>query len=399
MSTTTKQSRINPELCNRISELARSGQTLLEICETVGQPINLVHGILLSSGVSLAQVRSQREQRRRIDDGIWQMVCQLGLDGETIQAISTSLSQPTHVVAKILRHANISPMEIRRARRERARLEQDNERRSARHRIQAYLTERYASGETFQEIAETLGVTREAVRKRMVAAGFSPRDVRRRAEQTRANELATLTAAADSWVEQHIGCTMAELASELGRPEDKALALLSKRSVRLLIHQDETKDNSPHKNTRWSPSAIVAALQQAAEIHSPLSKTEYQNLVNQRTINGPSSSRLIHIYGSWANTCQAAGIQPHEIAAINYTRQWTREEMVQGIYDFIRESENLSKDSYETWRKCGRNLPGYLTLSNEFGGWRNSIVAGLRRHRCEWAVTDETAATIASEKN
>lgn len=397
MSTTTTQTKVNPELRNRISELALSGQTLLQICETVGQPIHLVHGILLASGVSPAKVRRQQEQRRLVDDGTWQNVCQLALTGATTRAISTSLSQPTHVVTKILRQANISPMNIRRAQRERAQLEQESERHSARLRAQANLIERYSSGETLQEIADTLGVTREAIRRRMVAAGVSPRETRRQAEQTRATELAALTATANSWVQQHIGCTVTELASELGLPEDEAVALLSPRSARLVIHQNEIKDTSPHKNTKWSRSAILAALQQAAEIHSPLSKNEYQNLVNQRTVNGPSSSRLVHIYGTWASACHAAGIQSHEIPAINYTRQWTREEMIQGIYDFLRECENLSKDSYETWQKCGRNLPGYLTVSNEFGGWRNAIVAGLRRHRRERTGAAKPATNVTTD--
>jgi hypothetical protein len=73
--------------------------------------------------------------------------------------------------------------------------------------------------------------------------------------------------------------------------------------------------------------------------------------------------------------------------------------MVQGIFDFLEESENLSKDSYETWQKCGHNLPGYLTVSNEFGGWQNAIVAGLRRHRREWASGGNSAATIAPGEN
>lgn len=397
MSTTTTPTRINPELCNRISELALTGQTLLQICEAVGQPIHLVHGVLLASGVSPAKVRRQQEERRLVDDGTWQKVCQLALNGETLHQISVSVSQPTHVVTKILRQANISPMNIRRAKRERAQLEQESERHSAKLRAQASLIERYSSGETLQEIADTLGVTREAVRRRMVAAGVSPRETRRQAEQTRATELAALAATANSWVQQHIGCTVTELASELGLPEDEAVALLSRRSVRLVIHKDEIKDTSPHKNTKWSRSAMLAALQQAAEIHAPLSKSEYQNLVNQRTVNGPSSSRLIHIYGTWASACQAAGIQSHEIPAINYTKQWTREEMIQGIYDFLRECESLSKDSYETWQKCGRNLPGYLTVSNEFGGWRNAIIAGLRRHRREWITSDKSEATVATD--
>lgn len=399
MSTTTTQARINPDLFNQICQLALSGQSLLEICEKVGQPIHLVHSALLASGVSASKVRQQQKQRRLVDEGVRQKVCQMALNGDTVREISTSVLQPTHVVTKILGQANISPMNIRRAQRERAQQEQEIAFRAAKLRLQEAFVERYASGETLQEIAATMGVTAEAVRRRMVRAGISPRETRRQVGHTRATELAALSATANQWVQQHIGCTVTELASELGLAEHESMALLSRRSVRLVLHRDEIGDASPHKNTKWSRSAILAALQSAAEIYSPLSKNEYQNLVHQQVVNGPSASRLIHIYGTWATACDSAGVLPHETPAINYTRQWTREDMVQGIFDFLKESENLSKDSYETWQKCGHNLPGYLTVSNEFGGWQNAIVAGLRKHRRKWASSGNSAATIAPGEN
>jgi hypothetical protein len=229
-------------------------------------------------------------------------------------------------------------------------------------RIRALRTE----GQTLQQIADAVGVSRERVRQVLVRIGGpTASEVRAAAEAQRLATAADLTARIRQDVAAHPGSTREEIASRLGVGKSEVHAHLPEDLRPQVVNPAASSERV------WSERDIMAALTAAATYSYPLSAGDYEALLRAGEIRGPSVARVAQLYGNWSAACVRAGVEATSPKRRNYQSKWTDADMLGFVRDYLSSPGCRGTfHGYDPWRrKTGFDAPSSALLRSRLGSW------------------------------
>lgn len=227
-------------------------------------------------------------------------------------------------------------------------------------------------------IAETFGLSTEAVRRIVLASGIDLKGERERAEQKSLAFKSEVTA----WVLDHPGCSLSEIASAFELNISTITDFLERRIRHLVI--DNNTASPMLGRFRWTDDQMVASLQAASVGIDALSQDNYDIIRKSNNHDWPSGILILKRFGKWSAACAAAGVQPGRAMRENYDPKFTLEEVAEALADFLMISPSGSVDAYELWAKENPGSPSSGSIRNYLGSWTDARLAALELLRWRW---------------
>lgn len=323
------------------------------------------------------------------DSALTEQVKALAEQGLTIHAIARKVGLSESVTYDIIRSLDIeAPWKIRRRLRkqkedeQRARQAAEKSRPNPQH---LEIVSRYASGETLQQIANSIGRSRERIRQIITENGHSPKALRKATRDRELQRNRTLGDTVEAWIENHKGCTQNEVEQEFSCTWMEISGNIGTRARQLVFDPDQSAVEQ-NFSAQWTNEQAVNALQEASKHCTPLTKTAYDKLRQNGSVFGPSGSKIVHIYGAWTVACEAADVQCGATLRNHYTSRWSMHELIEAVKLFMCESESLSVEAYERWRASRTGLPSSVLLRAKLGTWTDIRKRVLQLFRNQWCV-------------
>lgn len=266
------------------------------------------------------------------------------------------------------------------------------------YRIDLAVAKRVLEGETLRQVGDSIGVTRERIRQRLKRVGVSRQKIRQ-LEATQRTERKKLDSElhrmqlplVEDFVRKHPGCFEHEIASHFGMPTSNIPKLVTNVSWLVLKSQDvEGKRVSDLPSILEARRKSIAALKTAATFCFPVTGVEYDSLLRQGMMAGPSRMRVIQVFGSWKAACAEAGVECGVgVLAIGQTANWTTTELVESVAAFlVDETFRGASYQYDEWRdkhNHNNDIPSFGTVRKRLGpSWRDVRRQALLSLRHRW---------------
>jgi hypothetical protein len=128
---------------------------------------------------------------------------------------------------------------------------------------------------------------------------------------------------------------------------------------------------------KWSDSEILDALRAAwaaistTESVSALTYARYNQLVRDEIIEGPSSVRVLQVFGSWAEAAEKAGVPAGKKPNRTFTSAWTDEEILEDVRRYLADPNTRgSFAGWNAWKKANApQAPSGAMILNRLGHW------------------------------
>jgi hypothetical protein len=229
---------------------------------------------------------------------------------------------------------------------------------------------------TLDEVGESEGVTREAIRQRLKALGITPRSLE---ETRRLRELREIDNQADAIRANFLRTRdISETSTALGLP-----AAWVKRYLRANIPDYVILTRVPRTVAkRYSTEDLHESLKSAAAANGDnnLAAADYDSYVAAHTTLSdgrprPSKQAMALRYGSWRNALEAAGLpaNPHGGPA----KEFTEAEAVAAVVQCWRTTGTPpTAEFYDTWQRNTLGMPSTSTVRKLTGSWNGLLARG-----------------------
>lgn len=125
-------------------------------------------------------------------------------------------------------------------------------------------------------------------------------------------------------------------------------------------------------------AALREAYRRLDDRSKGLSRKKYAALMKDE--DAPAAATFIRRYGSWSEACNKAGITSSPSRRGNYTREWTDDDIVDAVIDFIDETGETAYHPYARWATANGRPSGPL-LVTRLGGWATVRRLAIERQR------------------
>jgi transcriptional regulator len=242
-------------------------------------------------------------------------------------------------------------------------------------------------GLTLDEIGNLMGVTRERIRQIIKSLGveIDLEQIKQQREKAilsehSAENMKIFNSICENW-DEFKAKNIRSIALEFGISESRLAKCISRiQYVYLKANQDYTISKS------WTDSQCIISLVNASTYAFPLTVLRYRQLLDERTIDGPTVAIFIQRFGSWVNACTLAGVEYGE-ALREYDRTWSDNELLGFVRRFMhqREDGRWSIEKYEDWRKRPEvDGPSVGLLRLYLGTWSEIRVLAIELHAPEF---------------
>jgi DNA-binding transcriptional ArsR family regulator len=124
-------------------------------------------------------------------------------------------------------------------------------------------------------------------------------------------------------------------------------------------------------------AALKEAFTQLDDRSKGLSRKRYREIMAGEDV--PAAATFIRRYGSWSEACRLAGVTAAKARRDNYVQDWSNEDIVDAVAEFIAGSERTSYHAYAAWaRENGR--PSGPLLVQRLGGWADARKLAIKRN-------------------
>lgn len=219
-------------------------------------------------------------------------------------------------------------------------------------------------GATLHEVGQAFGLTRERVRQIVRKMGGADREQVRAARQAeRESQDQQIRTRVYSLVATGLARSVADIAVMADLDEPTVRRVGGKELSALL----GTKKGGAVK---WSQHDIVNALIVASTYEWPLSRTAYQQLVDEGEVDGPSSARIEQLYG-WAAACEMAGVESAQRSRTDYQSTWTDDDLWHYARSYVEDHGSTATfQGYDPWRaEHAPAGPSSGVLRQRLGRW------------------------------
>lgn len=222
-----------------------------------------------------------------------------------------------------------------------------------------------AQGLSLDQIGREFGITREAVRQ-VISRLNGPKAEAARGQSKRsiAAKVAAQKRAVRAYIEENPGCSLEDLSRDTGLEISAVTSLIPDDLRPFIVIERRISDS------RQTQLDALSAIRRAATYDWPLSSVRFDELIRQGEISGPSSVRIMQIFGTWSNACAEAGVESLAPARDNYQSKWTD----QDLFGFVREylvsaGASGTFGDFDRWATRKADAPSGQTLRNRLGTW------------------------------
>lgn len=221
------------------------------------------------------------------------------------------------------------------------------------------------AGSSLEDIGQRYGFTRERARQIIAKMGGVDRsDVQAVRTAVREEREAALRARVLAIVATGLARSLREVAIVAGHDE---AAVRHAAGKELSAYLGARKAGS---TTRWSEQDVIMALQRAETYEWPLTRSAYQQLVDEGEVQGPSVGRIEQLYG-WAAACDLAGVERSQRPGRGYQSAWTDDDVWHFARAYIEQhGPTAAFHGYDVWRsEHSPDAPSSGVLRARLGGW------------------------------
>jgi predicted transcriptional regulator len=232
-----------------------------------------------------------------------------------------------------------------------------------------------AAGLTLEQVGNTFGLTREAIRQKISKLGgddFKTYLEESKTQRQKTDEVHSLRVR--EYVRQHPGITAPELAMVFDSTQALVQGYLTKYERKLVSGAKPSRD----RTQLWSDESILEALQLAQTYHYPLTTSGYQELIDVGEIRGPSVPLITTRFKTWKLACIAAGVEFVE-SLTTYSLTWSREDLIEILCQYLQDpTTSGSVTDYDAWREASTDrLPSRAQLRIVVGRWSEACDEAL----------------------
>ncbi len=217
-----------------------------------------------------------------------------------------------------------------------------------------YIVDMRYEGHTLQEIGQSVGLTKERIRQ-IIQLRNGPGS-----EIVAKIRLAKYKKEIIEIVKNNPNFDRTKLANELEISATALKKFLGQEVKRLTIHQES-------KPKQYSDSDLLNILRKSKPNKiGILTATEFRK-------NGgkPTIAVFIARFGSWANACNLAGMNPGK-GRNSYSRMHTKLQLLEFVEKYLNDSRsNGSAKGYDEWQKNHPFAPSLALLRQRLGKWND----------------------------
>lgn len=223
------------------------------------------------------------------------------------------------------------------------------------------------AGATLKDVGNRYSISRQRVQQRIATLGYRGRleatESRERADADRARTRSS----AEAFARRFPGCSPGEMAEGLSLTREVASQLCSDLDWLTLTDDNALRAEQQERRNSNYMHECKRALQQAATLAFPVTVTEYNTLLDQKFIVGPSVARILQLFRSWRDACDAAGVESGQSFRVwGEHHRWSKGEMIDAVARFLVDPRYQGQaDRYDEWKKAlpgGGDLPSRSTI-------------------------------------
>ena len=181
----------------------------------------------------------------------------------------------------------------------------------------------------------------------------------------------TEQAALITWLTEHPGSSVDDARQALGWDKSRLAKAMTDDARRLAVR------HRTGSSRKWSEGEILEALRQAwsaistTESVTSLSYARYNQLVRDEVVEGPSSVRVLQVFGSWADAAEQAGVPAGKKPNRTFTSAWTDEEILEDVRRYLADPNTRgSFAGWNAWKKANAPAaPSGAMILNRLGNW------------------------------
>lgn len=174
-----------------------------------------------------------------------------------------------------------------------------------------------------------------------------------------------------AWLTDHPGSSVDDAQQALAWSKSRLARAMTDEARRLAVR------HRTGSSRRWSEEEILEALRQAWAIISSqqglpaLSYARYNQLVHDEIIEGPTSVRVLQVFGSWADAAERAGVPAGRKPNRTFTSAWSDEEILNDVRRYLADpSTRGSFAGWDAWKKANApRAPSGAMIRNRLGNW------------------------------
>jgi hypothetical protein len=115
--------------------------------------------------------------------------------------------------------------------------------------------------------------------------------------------------------------------------------------------------------------ALREAYRQLDDRSKGLSRKRYKEIMAGQSV--PAAATFIRRYGTWSEACRLAGVTASKARRDNYVQDWSNDDIVAAVDEFISTTGITSYHAYAAWARYHGRPSGPL-LVQRLGGWADA---------------------------
>lgn len=148
---------------------------------------------------------------------------------------------------------------------------------------------------------------------------------------------------------------------------------LSVREIEAVLGPAESARRRRERSVSVGPErdGVLNDLRRVASLPSgtPLSGPFY----DKHRGSGLSSARVVQVFGTWAAACGEAGVQAPSAARSDYTQNWSRQDCLLWVREYLTSAQKVTYAGYESWARGQESAPSAGTVRLRCGKWITTV--------------------------
>ena len=258
------------------------------------------------------------------------------------------------------------------------------------------------SGATLATVGAKRGFTRECVRQRVLRLGYKRNNQRANNRERLVVDDEKIRNDVEDFARRHPGCTPPELSIALGLSIERAARECARLDWLTLPEANQTDPESATPRRLQTAQRSLRALQDAATFVYPVTKTDYDDLKSKGFIQGPSSARMLQIFGSWRQACDDAGVESGKSPRrAGEHLKWSHTELMDVVIRYLLHPAFRGQaEQYRLWKEsqpANAELPSFGAIRNNLRiPWNRIKAKALKHARQRWKTDNRSNLPTAS---
>jgi len=219
----------------------------------------------------------------------------------------------------------------------------------------------HGRGESVSSMSKKYGLRREAVTAELAKHGIGAVSPAREAVL--------------EYVRAHPGLSVEDLSERLDLSKSSVSRYLRGTKEHRLVVSRKTNPQQKFTDAQMA-DALFEAYRQLDDRSKGLSRKRYKELMAD-VPDAPAAATFIRRYGSWSEACRLAGVTASKARRDNYVQDWSNDDIVAAVDEFITVTGLTSYHAYAEWARSNSRPSGPL-LVQRLGGWAEARRMAIR---------------------